>query len=101
MKNKLFNSPLKELPRFKGIQKIYRFENGYGASVVRSKLEGIEGYGTYTDNENEWELAVIKFNGDAFNDFKICYDTKITDDVIGHLLEDEVEDILKRIKKLK
>jgi len=82
-----------------GIQKIYRFPNGYGASVVRFKISS--GYGSYTDNEQEWELAVIKFHGDKVKDFEICYDSGITDDVIGHLIDEEVEKILLRISKLK
>lgn len=80
-----------------GIQKIYKFENGYGASVVRFTVMGMTC--SYT-NGNEWELAIIKWNEDE-KDFDLCYDTGITDDVLGHLTDDEIEDILIKIKKLK
>lgn len=89
-----------------GIQKLYKFPNGYGASVVRFTLpmkafmradpNGME-YGSYTNNEDEWELAVIKWEDD---DYKLTYDTPITDDVMGYLGSKEVEDILKRIADL-
>ncbi len=57
---KLFKDPYKEQihPIGRGIQKLYKFPNGYGASVVRFK-RGNDMYGSYTDNESEWELAVI------------------------------------------
>jgi len=85
-----------EHPVGEGIQKIWRFKNGYGASVVRFKIGEI--YGSYTSNEKEWELAVIKFNKKG--DWDITYKTEITDDVIGHLTDDEVEKLLRRIKSL-
>lgn len=41
---------------------------------------------------------MIKFNrGDKF---ELCYDTPITDDVIGHLKKDEVQPLLDRIAAL-
>ena len=55
-------------------------------------------YGSYTDNEKEFELAVLKFDEKGEN--QIAYDTPITNDVIGHLEEKEVEKILQKIKKL-
>jgi hypothetical protein len=105
-KGKLFNKPIlvRKHPLGDGVQRIYRFSNGYGASIVRFKIPtslGVMGfYGSYTNNENEWELAVIKFKGKESNNFELCYDTPITNDVIGYLTEDEVEEILKKIKNL-
>lgn len=109
--NKLFNNPYKigkhkicsEMPdRSMGIHRLYKFENGYGASVVRFGWKwlttGEFHYGSYTDNENEWELGVIKWTG---KNYKLDYSTPVTDDVIGHLLENEVEKILKEISELK
>lgn len=99
MHTKLFDSPWLDRPHPNGtgIQKIYKFPNGYGASVVRFSL-GFGRYGSYTDNESEWELAVIKFDG---NDYILTYDTPITDDVIGHLSTVKVEEKLKKISQLK
>jgi len=92
--------PLLEIkhPTGNGIQKLYRFKNGYGASVVRNKIGDI--YASYTRNELEWELAVIKWMGKGIDDFIICYDTKITYDVIGYLTTKEVEKYLIKIKNI-
>jgi len=69
-----------------GTQDVYKFENGYGASVINSPMS----YGQ--------ELAVInKFKSKGF---ELCYTTEITDDVMGHLSDDEVQEILKKIKDL-
>jgi len=69
-----------------GIQKVYKFPNGYGASVIRHK-------GSYGYSKGLWELAVLE--GD-----ELCYDTEITDDVIGHLNDPEVDRLLRRIQQL-
>tara|TARA_B100000927_G_scaffold201834_1_gene163443 strand:- start:3056 stop:3304 length:249 start_codon:yes stop_codon:yes gene_type:complete len=69
-----------------GIQKVYKFPNGYGASVIKHK-------GSYGYQKGLWELAVLH-NG------KLCYDTEITDDVIGHLNDPEVDRLLRMIKEL-
>lgn len=74
-----------------GVQKIYRYKNNYGASVVRHSF-------SYGHNEGLWELAVIKWNDD--DTWDICYDTPITDDVLGYLTENAVKRYLKQIKKL-
>ena len=63
------------------------FDNGYGASVVKSVY-------SYGGNQDLYELAVIK-------DDAICYDTPITDDVIGYLTEDDVTKYLGQIQELK
>jgi hypothetical protein len=76
-----------------GIQKIYRFSNEYGASVIKHKF-------SYGFDDDLWELAVIRFNGPQARDFKICYTTPITNDVIGYLSDEEVEDLLKKISEL-
>ena len=71
-----------------GPQKIYRFDNGYGASVIESHMS----YGT--------ELAVLHFNSEDNYDFTLVYDTPITDDVLGHLTEEELEETLEKISLL-
>lgn len=73
-----------------GTQTVHRFENGYGASVIRG---GTYAYGGL-------EVAVLKFSGPAPADYSLCYDTEITDDVLGYLSEDEVVEILEQIENL-
>lgn len=70
-----------------GIQRIYKFENGFGASVVKHKH-------SYGGKKGLWELAVL----DA--DSELCYSTDITDDVIGHLNDPQVDEVLGRISRL-
>jgi hypothetical protein len=70
-----------------GIQKVYKFPNGYGASVVKHK-------GSYGYAQGLWELAVLDADGD------ICYSTEITSDVLGHLNDPEVDNILGQIFRL-
>ena len=76
--------------KLSGKQAVVFFGNGYGASVI-------QGYGTYGGEEGLYELAVI-WGSDA--DWDLCYDTEITEDVIGHLTESEITDLLKRIEEL-
>jgi hypothetical protein len=66
--------------------KIYKFDNGYGASVV-SHLA------SYGGKDGLFEVAVLK-NGE------ICYTTNITNDVIGWCDFDKVAEILERVKNL-
>lgn len=65
----------------------FKFPNGYGASVIKH-------YGSYGYEEDLFELAVLK-------EGKLCYDTEITNDVIGYLKNDEVLELLERIKNIK
>jgi len=67
-------------------QRIYRFSNGYGASVIRGPF-------TYGGPDGLWELAVL-YGED------ICYSTVITQDVIGFLSEARVNEILDQIEEL-
>ena len=69
-----------------GIQKVYSFPNGYGASVIKHK-------GSYGGDKGLWEMAVLK-------EGELCYDTPITNDVIGHLNDPEVDRLLRQIKQL-
>lgn len=73
-----------------GSQQIYRFDNGYGASVVRGKF-------TYGGDKGLFELGVIKFDGDKW---RLNYETPITSDVEGSLTPDEVMTLLDRIAAL-
>ena len=66
---------------------VFKFDNGYGASVIR-------GFGSYGYQDGLYELAVLGPGG------RLVYDTPITDDVLGHLTPDEVNDLLDRIAGL-
>ena len=68
---------------------VYRaqFENGYGISFVKHD-------GSYGRESDKWEIAVLK-NDD------LCYDTEITNDVIGWLSDAEVLEYFILIKHLK
>jgi hypothetical protein len=74
-----------------GLQALMDFPNGYGISVIQCKVGNH--WGSYTNNDEEWECAVLK--GD-----NICYSTPITNDVIGHCDEHGVTDIMKQIQDL-
>lgn len=73
-----------------GEQHIYRFDNGYGASVIRSEY-------SYGGPQGKFELGVVQFDGD---DFELTYDTPVTDDVLGWLDVPEVAELLARIAAL-
>jgi hypothetical protein len=62
------------------------FANGYGASVISGPL-------FYTDGDNPYEVAVL-------HDGSLCYDTPITDHVIGHCNAEKVNSLLAEIEAL-
>ncbi len=70
-----------------GWLKRYMFSNGYGASVVCHSF-------SYGGNNGLFELAVLDKDGE------LTYDTPITNDVIGHLTQEEVDVFLERINNL-
>ncbi len=45
-----------------------------------------------------FELAVMK--GTSFEYSELTYDTPITNDVLGHLTEDDVTDLLEKVSQL-
>ena len=70
-----------------GVQKIYRFKNGRGASVIKH-------LGSYGYADDLWELAVLDGGDD------IDYDTPITSDVVGCQTNEEIQALLLEISKL-
>tara|TARA_B110000977_G_scaffold45219_1_gene61503 strand:+ start:10253 stop:10531 length:279 start_codon:yes stop_codon:yes gene_type:complete len=76
-----------DLPEMNGYQLIYKFDNGYGASVVKHDF-------SYGGKKGLYEVAVLDNEGD------LCYTTPITDNVIGHLTMDEANVYLAEISKL-
>ena len=69
-------------------QTIYKFSNGYGASVIKFNYVyfGIE-------------IAVLRF--DENGNWDIDYSTPITNDVIGGLNEESRDSVLQQIFELK
>lgn len=71
--------------RVGGVQYIFTFENGYGASIVKF-------LGTYGYEEDLWELAVLK-NG------SLHYDNAVANgDVVGNITDKEVNNLLRKIE---
>ena len=70
-----------------GIQYIYEFDNGFGASVIRHE-------GSYGFDRDLWEVAVLDNQG------KLCFSTKVTSDVMGYLTEEEVNSKINEIRGL-
>jgi len=70
-----------------GVQARIQFENGYGASVVKTDY-------TYGGDKGLYELAVLDSNG------SLTYATSVTDDVIGYLRPEDVTDVMAKIQQL-
>ena len=69
-----------------GIVSRTKLDNGYEVSVVQSPH-------SYGGDIGLYELAIFK-------DGEICYDTPITNDVIGYLRPEDVMDVIAKIEKL-
>ena len=70
-----------------GVMSRIQFENGYGASVVKSEY-------TYVGKDGLYELAVLDSDGN------LTYATSVTDDVIGYLRPEDVTDVMAKIQQL-
>lgn len=71
-------------------QALIFFANGYGVSVL------IGGPG-YEGGSTPYELAVLEGNAEGFD---LCYDTPITNDVLGYLTPEEVTEYMIEVQKL-
>ena len=69
-----------------GVQATIHFPNNYGVSVIR-------GYGGYGNSEGLYELGILYDN-------HLCYDTGITEDVIGHLSPEGITEIMRQVQEL-
>ena len=87
----LFEATKEKVLHQESYQYIFKFDNNYGASVVKNPI-------SYGHGQDLFELAVIKFI-DGYN-WKICCSTEITDDVLGYLENDDVLNLLEAIKNL-
>jgi hypothetical protein len=72
-------------------QALMFFPNGYGVSVL------IGGH-AYSDGSAPYELAILTGN---VKEWEICYDTPITDNVLGYLTPEEVTEYMIEVQKLK
>lgn len=70
-----------------GVMSRIQFDNGYGASVVKSPF-------SYGGDKGLYELAVLDRDGE------LCYNTSVTDDVIGWLRDVDVTDVMEKIQQL-
>lgn len=75
-----------------GTQVVHRFENNFGTSVVRHDF-------SYGGDEGLFELAVLEFPNET-EEYHLTYDTEITDDVLGYLSEEDVQQYLNQIEQL-
>jgi hypothetical protein len=73
-----------------GVQAKHFFDNGYGVSVVSFP-------GSYGFRDGLYESAVLKGTEE---DWEICYDTVLTNDVLGYQSEEEVEVLLHDVENL-
>lgn len=67
---------------------IYKFPNGYGASVIRNEF-------SYGHDKGLFELAIIKY--DEAGIWEIDYFNPLNEDVIGCLTVSEVNEWLEKI----
>ena len=73
-----------------GVQLLYFFPNGYGASAVQHDF-------SYGHEEGLWELAVLSGSSD---DWVIDRDTPVASDVIEYLSKPDVDSYLAKIEAL-
>lgn len=89
---KEFDDSFKKLDKYSYSHR-FKFDNNYGASIVKH-------FGSYGFKEDLFELAVLKYKNKKDLEGSLCYDTPITDDVIGYLTNEDVLSKLKEIKDL-
>jgi hypothetical protein len=69
-----------------GVQARITFDNGYGASVVKTPY-------SYGGKDGLYELAVLGTDG------HLTYDTPVTSDVIGYLRDIDVTEVMEKIQQ--
>lgn len=82
---------VKKLSAHDGPHFLYRFPNDYGASIVCHSF-------SYGGEEGLFELAVIVWENE--NDYKLVYDTPVTDDVLEWLTPADCEKYLTEVENL-
>jgi hypothetical protein len=79
---------LNDPPCMVGKKSRMQFDNGYGVSVISHTH-------SYGGRNGLYEVAVLDSDGN------LTYETPVTNDVIGHLTEQDVTDIMKQVQELK
>jgi hypothetical protein len=74
----------------KGMQLMFRFPNNYGVSIVCHSF-------SYGNDDDRFEIAIIKFHSDDNKDWNLVYDTDITNDVLGYQSKEDVLSIIDRV----
>jgi len=83
-------NPNKDMPHN---QRLYRFPNGYGASVVWGGDGLLRG-----NDERPYELAVIKWLSKT--NYYLDSQNPVCNDVIGYQNDEQITDLLNKIKSL-
>ena len=78
---------INDAPFMVGKKSRMSFDNGYGVSVVSHTY-------SYGGKKGLYEVAVLDSEGD------LTYETPVTNDVIGHLSEKGVSDVMKQVQGL-
>ena len=78
-----------------GIGALHFFDNGYGVSVVQ--FTSPSGSGSYGAEQGLYEVAILK---GLEENWEICYDTPITDDVIGYQSVEDIDNLLSQVESL-
>ena len=76
-----------------GVQCLFRYANGFGASVIRSPY-------SYGGEEGLFEVAVIKFSGESDTDYTVTPKNELLDDPQGWVTPEQVDDLLLQIAEL-
>ena len=71
-----------------GMQYVFHFPNGYGASVIKF-------FGSYGYEDDLWELALLKETPEG--KWELEYTELVGFDALGHLTDEKVNEYLKRI----
>lgn len=95
---KTYKPVIERVPGIGGIQRIYQFDNGYGASAVD---ETHYGWDMHHYIGQDYELAVIFFTKPSgWEKYKIVCDTDVTDDVERYQTWEQIQELLEKIEAL-
>ena len=90
------NIEFRQHPDGEGSHGLIFFPGGYGLSLIRIKHPYSTRYSSYTDDKT-WEVAILKGTKEQW---EICYDTEITNDVLGYQTKEDINKIIKHVQRL-